>query len=85
LDLTGCKLGSELIQKIEPTRPIDQIRVSDRIGGAREQIPEADLIAHICGHDHQRRVKETGDLLEQIAEECVLGGMPSRSVPSADF
>ena len=58
---------------------VDQIRVRNRIRGSGKEVAEADLIAHICRDDDQRRVEETGHLLEEITEQCLLGGLYVRS------
>ena len=60
-------------------RTIDQFRVHNRIRGASKQGGEADLIAHICRNHDQRRVEETGHLLEEIAEQVLPGGLYTRN------
>lgn len=72
-NLVAYELRLQLAEKVETPRTIDQIRIGDGVGGAGKQIPQANLIPHICRNDDQRRVEQTGHLLEQVAKQLGLG------------
>ena len=72
-------LSFELTEEIQPTRAIDQLRVRNRVRRAGKEVGEAYLIAHISRNHGQGRVEEAGHLLEEIAEQFLLGGLYTRS------
>jgi len=77
-NLIAHELGLELVEIIQTPRTIDQFRISDSIGGTREEIREADLISHISWHDDQRRIEQPGDSLEEVAEEGLFRNVYTR-------
>jgi len=70
-----------LAKEVEPAWPIDQFSIRNRISSPGKQIGEADLITYVCRNDNQRRIEETGDSLEKIAEQFVFGRGGSRGRP----
>ena len=59
---------AEFLQRVEPLRERDEFRVGDGVGGAREQVGEADLRAHRRRQHAQRQVKRARRCLEQIVK-----------------
>jgi hypothetical protein len=66
--------GVSTAQRLEvedPLGPRDQPGVGDRVGGAGQQIRQAQGLAKRTGQDRQREVEAATDLAEQVAEERV--------------
>jgi hypothetical protein len=91
-DLIADKLAFQLTQKIQAAMSIDQVRIGNRIGGASEEIGEADLIPDIRRHYGQRRIEQSGDLFEEIPKQLLFGKICARDhtystskVPSIPF
>jgi hypothetical protein len=79
------RMASQLLEKLQPLRALDHVRIGDRIGSAGKEIGQADRIPDIGRHDGQRQVEGTGNLLQNIAQQRAPGGTGLRGDTLSDF
>src|SRR4029079_16781095 len=62
----------------DPRGPGDEPGVGHRVGGARQQVGQADRFAERTGQDREREIEAPADLSQQVAKEIV---SPSHARP----
>src|SRR5205814_2327042 len=75
---------AQRLQMEEPGGAREHARVGDGVGGAREQIREADWLAQISGNDAEREVEAPADPPQKTAQQVfVASASRSRSGAAA--
>ena len=72
------ELRPKLVEVLKALFTPDEIGIGNRIGGAREEIGQAHLIAHIRRQYREGQVKRPGNLLENAAQQFVFCGVDRR-------
>ena len=73
LDVAGAAgiRASQRLQVLDALGAGDEPRVGDRVGGASEQVCQAERFPEGAGEDGEGEVEAAADLPEQVAEELV--------------
>jgi len=77
-DVIADELGFQLAEIVETPGTVDEISIRNGVCRTREEIGQADLITHACRNHDQCRIEESGNLLEEIAEQCFFRNVRAR-------
>jgi hypothetical protein len=75
VDVVFSELGPEQFEEQQTLSAVDQIRIRNRVGRAREEVGQPHLISHRGGQNDESQVKRPGDVFENVAQQRLLGGM----------